>query len=64
MVFKNDDERMMAAIVAKHYFEEGKTTREIAKGMCLSESKVRELKNIIDDAEKNNKSLWELWEES
>lgn len=53
MVFKSETQRRIAVGMAKKFYDEGKTTQEIAKLMCLSESQVRSLKKIIDDAEKN-----------
>ena len=57
MVFKNETQRQMAVGMAKRLFDDGKSVVEVANMMCLSESKVRELKNVIDDAEKNRRRL-------
>jgi len=53
MIFKNETQRQEAVRVAKQLFDEGKSVMEVAKLMCLSESKVRSIKNVIEDADKN-----------
>lgn len=53
MVFKTDTQIRLAVGMAKRFFDEGKSVAEVAKLMCLSESKVRSLKKIIDEAKKN-----------
>lgn len=50
MVFKNEHQRQEAIRIAKQMFADGKTTSEIAKAMCLSESNVRSLKKSINDS--------------
>jgi DNA-directed RNA polymerase specialized sigma subunit len=51
MVIKNDDVRLNAIYVMKQLQAEGKTVKEIADIMCISESQVRSLKKYIDVAE-------------
>ena len=53
MIFKTETQRCLAVGMAKRFFDEGKDVAEIAKLMCLSEPKVRSLKKIIDESEKN-----------
>lgn len=53
MIFKNEKQRQLAVGMAKRLFDEGKTTKEIAQIMCLSESTVRSLKSTIDKAREN-----------
>ncbi len=49
MIFKNDEQRLEAIGVARQLFAEGKTVKEVARALCLSESQVRSLRNSIDD---------------
>ena len=53
MIFKNEKKRQLAVGMAKRFFDEGKTVKEVADLMCLSESSVRSLKSTIDKAEEN-----------
>lgn len=53
MIFKNEKKRQLAVDMAKRFFDEGKTVKEVADLMCLSESSVRSLKSTIDKAEEN-----------
>jgi DNA-binding NarL/FixJ family response regulator len=53
MIFKNEKKRQLAVGMAKRFFDEGKTTKEVAELMCLSESTVRSLKSTIDKAKEN-----------
>lgn len=52
MVFKNEFDREVAVSIAKRMFASGKSVSEIAKVLCISEAKVRELKKDIDESEK------------
>lgn len=40
--------------IAKQLFEDGFTSKEVAAKMCVSESTVRSLKKIIDEAKENS----------
>lgn len=39
--------------VAKQLYDEGFTTKEVAAKLCVSESTVRSVKKIIDEANEN-----------
>lgn len=51
MVFKSNTERNAAIVIAKRLFADGKSVKEVASMMCLSESKVRTLKRLIDETQ-------------
>ena len=40
--------------IAKQLFDDGFTSKEVAAKMCVSESTVRSLKKIIDEAKAND----------
>lgn len=54
MVFKDEEIRAEAVRIARQLYAEGKTTQEIMRIMCLSESQVRSLKATIDESENTN----------